>query len=149
MNKKYFLIGTMLIIILVSACESRPILECPKPIECQKCPEKICPSCPSCEEVKQQDKPLIVEYRGYKIDESKGEAYNRYSILNPNDRKILALIKTYCYDENDTETVNEKEKHFIEGKSEAFYNPTFGSGYWYAKCPKGWKKTRVEAEIID
>ena len=155
MDKKYLLTGIIIIVTLVSACANSPVLECPKPTECPKWPEKICPSCPSCEEVKQQDKALIVEFKDtQRVINLDGPAhyYNAYSIINPNDRRVLVSIKTWCYDANDTETTYES-KHFIDERSE-YYNNYDGSHYYYATCSEGqpdvyWKKTRVEAKITD
>lgn len=149
--KRIFVLTIILIgtILLVSSCTNvTPTLsECPNSIECPKCPEKICPSCPSCEEAKQQDKPLIVEYKGVEQPPLESGYYGTYRIINPNDRKVLINIKVYCYDANDTERIYESE-YFIDARSE-FYNKQYGGNYFYAICVGGWKQHKIETKIID
>ncbi|KKN77156.1 hypothetical protein LCGC14_0363530 [marine sediment metagenome] len=139
--KKLLIILFISLIILLSGCELI-YGGCP---QCY-CPEKVCPSCPKCEDIKPKDKLLIVEFRGWKVyDSYEGKAGNAYAILNPNDRKVLAEIETHCYDEDKNEIPSsDKWKVFIDAKSEAF-----NGRYWYTNCLDRSMGTVVTAKIID
>ncbi len=138
--KKIILLSLLSIIVLfIVGCKDCP--SCPACVQ-RLCPEKICPSCPKCEDIKPQDKDLIVEYKGWK------DGYNTYSILNPNQRKVLAQIETICYDGDDNEIPNnDKGKYFIDAMS-GLNDNMLGSGLWRANCPEDHKKTSVKATII-
>lgn len=147
--KKYCILISILFV-LIAACEkTNTTLSTSKMVECPKCPEKTCPTCLSCDESRSKNKPLIVDNRGFKIvDKLTGEGYFAYGILNPNDHKVLADIKTHCYDNNGKETISKEEKSFIEAQSEWGYTGSLGVRNWVANCPQGSSNIRVSADII-